>query len=138
MIISMYYCLDTDAAIGTPFPNVIYNGQISPLVLQGRKQSTKESFPPGSPIEVKIDSEFYLGDIASVPISPTSTHYQITPPDSADLIDALSNTLAASNEPVFSWSSPTEDNDQALPTMPKWIKDDTHVTLITNGLCCYG
>jgi hypothetical protein len=39
------YTLDPTAAIGIHFPNVIYDGQISPLVLCGGEHCTKEPSP---------------------------------------------------------------------------------------------
>jgi hypothetical protein len=137
MNVSADYRLDSDAAIGTHFPNVIYDGQISPLVLRGGNQSSKEPFPPGSPVQIDIDGDFILGNIAAVPIGPEMPHYQVTFPDSPDLLEVPPARISAPDEPVFTRSAPVEPEDATtnliLPTMPDWIKDDTHVTLLADG-----
>ncbi len=66
MNVSANYKLDPGAGIGITFPTVTYDGQISPMVLRGGKNSTKEPFPPGSDVQVEIDGEYYKGLIQSM------------------------------------------------------------------------
>jgi hypothetical protein len=61
MNVSADYKLDPTAAIGVHFPNVIYDGQISPMVLRGGKHFIKEPFPPGTEVQVHIDKEYIQG-----------------------------------------------------------------------------
>jgi hypothetical protein len=137
MNVSADYRLDSDAAIGTHFPNVLYDGQISPLVLRGGNQSTKEPFPPGTDIHVEVDGEFIPGTIATVPVDPESGNYQVTFPDSAELLEVPPSQISAPDEHHFPRPSPSDPENATtnhlLPTMPEWIKADTHVTLLTDG-----
>jgi hypothetical protein len=52
MNVSAEYRLDPTAHITTHYPNITYDGHISPLVLRGGKNSDKEPFPPGSKVTV--------------------------------------------------------------------------------------
>jgi hypothetical protein len=144
MNVSADYRLDTDAAIGTHFPNVTYDGQIRPLVLRGGNQSTKEPFPPASAVHVEVNGNFIPGTVVAVSVGPEAINYQITFPDSADILEVPLDQLSAPDEHHFSCFSPKAPNnptvdsalpsaDSALPSMPDWIRADTHVTLLTNG-----
>jgi hypothetical protein len=129
------YKLDSTAAIGTHFPTVIYDGQISPMVLRGGKNSTKEPFPPGSNVQVEQDNEYYPGTIHSVPIEPNLPYYQVTFANSPDRVEIPLSRLSAPDEPVFPLipEDSAENSHQDFPVLPTWIEDNTHVTLLQDG-----
>jgi hypothetical protein len=135
MNVSADYKLDPDAAIGTQFPTVQYDGQISPMVLRGGKNSTKEPFPPGSDVQVEIEGDYYQGVVQSVPVEPTIVNYQITFSDSPESLEVPLTRMTALDEPVFPLveADTHESSDETLPALPEWIKDDTHVTLLQDG-----
>jgi hypothetical protein len=130
MNVSADYKLDPDAAIGTHFPSVTYDGQISP-----RRNSTKEPFPPGSDVQVEIDGDYYQGIVHSVPVEPTIPNYQITFSDSPDTLEVSISQLSALDEPVFPLVAADSDSttNDALPSLPDWIKDNSKVTLLLDG-----
>jgi hypothetical protein len=136
MNVSADYRLDHDSAIGAHFPSVVYDGQISPLVLRGGKnKSNKEPFPPNSEVQVELDGEYFNGTVVSVPIDDTLSKYHISFPDSPEIVEVTPDQLAALDEPVYPMSSSMEDNEvePLLPTLPEWMQDDTHVTLNVDG-----
>jgi hypothetical protein len=135
MNVSADYKLDSTAAIGTHFPNVIYDGQISPMVLRGGKHSTKEPFPPGTEVQVRIDDEYYQGTIFSVPVGDALPNYQVTIPDTSDFTEVPLEDLSALDEPVFHMVP--ADSDETLtdsaPDVPTWITEGTQVTINHDG-----
>jgi hypothetical protein len=71
------YKLDPTFSISVHFLTIIYNGQISPLVLQGGQNSSKETFPPGANVQVEMKGDYYNGTVKSMPIGPKLPNYQI-------------------------------------------------------------
>jgi hypothetical protein len=137
MNVSADYKLDPAAAIGTQFPTVIYDGQISPMVLRGGRTSIKEPFPPGSEVQVEIKEEYYLGTVQSVPIEPNVANYQVTFADAPDSIEVPINRIFALDEPVFPLVADdlAESTNDTFPALPDWIADNTQVTLFQDGCC---
>jgi hypothetical protein len=135
MNVSADYKLDPSAAIGTHFPNVIYDGQISPLVLRGGKHSTKEACPPGSTVQANIEGEFLQGIVASVPIEPNLPNYQVLLPDSPDYVEVPLNKISALDKPVFTLvdAGTAETTNDTLPSLPDWIKDGTQCSITHDG-----
>jgi hypothetical protein len=135
MDVSADYKLDPEAAIGTHFPTIIYGGQISLVVLRGGKNSTKEPFPPGSGVQVELNKEYYMGKVQSVPIEPSIPNYQVTFTDSPECLEVPLSRLSAPDEPIFSLvAADTEEQiNDAFPSLPSWIKENTHVTLYQDG-----
>jgi transposase InsO family protein len=135
MNVSADYRLDPSAAIGTHFPNVIYDGQISPLVLRGGKNSNKEPFPPGSAVQANIKGEFLQGIVSSVPIEPNLPNYHVLFPDSPDYVEIPLNQLSALDEPVFTLvdADTAETTNDTLPSLPDWIKDSTQCSITHDG-----
>jgi hypothetical protein len=58
MNMSADYKLDPTGSVPGHFPAVCYDGLISPLVLQGVRNATKEPFPPGSKVTIEHDGDF--------------------------------------------------------------------------------
>jgi hypothetical protein len=135
MNVSADYKLDPDAAIGTHFPSVTYDSQISPLILRGGRNSTKEPFPPGSDVQVEIDGEYYHGIVQSVPVEPRIPNYQITFSDSPDTLEVPPTQLTAPDQPVFPLVAADSDSstNDTVPSLPEWIQDDSKVTLLLDG-----
>jgi hypothetical protein len=129
MNVSADYKLDPPASIGIHFPTVIYDGQISPMVLRGGKNSTKEPFPPGSKVQVELDGDYYQGTVQSVP------NYQISFTDSPESLEVPISKLSALNEALYPLieADTSETTNNTLPSLPDWIKDNTHVTLHQDG-----
>jgi hypothetical protein len=69
MNVSAEYRLDSTASITTHYPDIVYDGHISPLVLRGGQNPNKEPFPPGSKVTILHDNEYLPGTILSVPLS---------------------------------------------------------------------
>jgi hypothetical protein len=134
MNVSADYKLDPTAAIGTQFPTVLYDGQISPLFCGGR-QSTKEPFPPGTQVQVQLEEEYFAATVQSVPIEPDLPHYHVTFADSPDSVAVPIEQLFAMDEPISPLiADDSEDSpDDVFPTLPTWIAEDTHVTLFQDG-----
>jgi hypothetical protein len=135
MSVSADYKLDPEAAIGTHFPTVIYDGQISPMVLRGGKHSTKEPFPPGSDVQVELNEEYYMGTVQSVPIEPSIPNYQVTFSDSPECLEVPLSRLSAPDEPTFPFvaADTNEQTNDNFPSLPSWIEENTHVTLYQDG-----
>jgi hypothetical protein len=134
MNVSADYKLDPNASIGTHFPTVLYDGQISPMVLRGGKNANKEPFPPGSSVQVDIDGDYFEGIIKSVPLGTEIPHYQVSFPDTPDSLGVLLTQLSAPDEPVFPLiAADSTDTEDTMPSMPDWIKENTHVTIRLDG-----
>jgi hypothetical protein len=125
--ISADYKLDPNASIGIHFPTVIYDGQISPMVLLRRRSSNKEPFPPGSEVWVKIDGDYYQGIVKSVPVSSKLPNYQITFQDSPKSMEVPMTKLTAPDKPMFPLVEANLDktSKESIPKMPNWIKENT-------------
>jgi hypothetical protein len=129
------YKLDPDASIGIHFPTVIYDGQISPMVLRGGMQAGKEPFPPGSTVQVELEGDYYTGTVKSVHIGDALPNYHISFPESPETIEVTQTQLLAPGEPVFPMVQADYDEtaDDSMPTMPKWIKENTYVSIRLDG-----
>jgi hypothetical protein len=129
MNVSVDYKLDPMGSLPNHFPSVCYDGQISPLVLRGGKNSTKEPFPPGSRVTVNHEGEFCKGNIESVPIA-SHEEYVVVFDDSPQLYSVPLTTIVGEGEPHFHMASMDPDTPVTAgpPTVPEWIKEDTHVT----------
>jgi hypothetical protein len=131
MNVSADYKLGPDASIGIHFPTVIYDGQISPMVLRGGMHSGKEPFPPGSTVQVELEGDYYTDTVKSVPIGTTLPNYHILFPESPETIQVTQSQLSAPGEPVFPMVKADHDKtaDDSMPMMPDWIKDNTHISI---------
>ena len=135
MNVSADYKLDPTAAIGIHFPNVLCDGQISPMVLRGGKHSAKEPFPPGTEVQAHIEDEHHKGIVSSVPVGSDLPNYLVTFPDAFEPLEAPISQLSSLDEPVFNMIP--ADSDEAIidsaPDSSTWIKDGTQVTINHDG-----
>jgi hypothetical protein len=134
MNVSADYKLDPMGSLPSHFPSVCYDGQISPLVLRGGENSTKEPFPPGSRVTVNHEEEFCKGKIELVPIA-SHEEYVVLFDDSPQLYSVPLTTIMGEGEPHFHMVSmdPGTPVTAGPPTVPEWIKDDSHVTIYHDG-----
>jgi hypothetical protein len=134
MNISADYKLDPTGSVHGHFPSVCYDGLISPLILRGGRNSTKEPFPPGSKVTIKHDGDFLPGTVTSVPISETDK-YCVVFEDSAQPYHVSIDKITGEGEPTFQMLSidPDTPATAAPPRMPEWIQENTHVTITNDG-----
>jgi hypothetical protein len=133
MNVSSAYRLDPTACITTHYPNIIYDGHISPLVLRGGMNSDKEPSPPGSKVTVLHEDDHLPGTIMSVPLGEQA-EYVVVFEDSPQHFIVPSENISGEGEPVFHMVSvdPSEPTT-AMPSVPGWIKENTHVTMHHEG-----
>jgi hypothetical protein len=139
MNVSADYRLDPTASITSSYPNIVYDGHISPLVLRGGINADKEPFPPGSQVTVLYDSEHLPGKVVSVPLSD-QVDYTVVLDESPDHYLVPINQLTGEGEPVFHMIAvdPEAPVTSGPPRVPKWIQDHTHVTIHHEGRQCRG
>jgi hypothetical protein len=134
MNVSADYRLDPTASITSSYPNIIYDGHISPLVLRGGVNADKEPFPPGSKVTVLHDDEHLATTILSVPLSD-QPDYSVALDDSPEHYLVPIEQITGEGEPVFHMISvePNSPITASPPRMPEWIQDNTHVTIHHEG-----
>jgi hypothetical protein len=139
MNVSADYRLDPTASITSSYPNIVYDGHISPLVLRGGINADKEPFPPGSQVTVLHDGEHLPGKVVSVPLSD-QVDYTVVLDESPDHYLVPIDQLTCEGKPVFHMIAvdPEAPVTSGPPRVPKWIQDHTHVTIHHKGRQCRG
>jgi hypothetical protein len=135
MNVSTDYKLDPNACIGIHFPTVIYDGQISPMVLRRGSNADKEPFPPGLDVQIELEGEYYKGAVKSVPLGATIPNYQASISDSMESVEVPLTRITAPDKPVFPLVKADTDktSNNSIPSIPSWLQEDTHLTMITDG-----
>jgi hypothetical protein len=107
MNVSADYRLDPTGSITSSYPNIVYDGHISPLVLRGGGMNAdKEPFPPGSSVTVLHEGEHLPGKVLSVPLSD-QTNYTVVLHDSPVHYLVPMDQLTGEGEPVFGTRPPS-------------------------------
>jgi hypothetical protein len=134
MNVSANYKLDPTGSVPGHFPSVCYDGLISPLILRGERNSTKEPFPRGSKITIEHDGDFLPGTVTSVPIRD-SDEYCVTFEDSAQPYQVPIEKITGEGKPTLHMLSIDPDSPitAAPPRMPEWLQENTYVTILTDG-----
>jgi hypothetical protein len=134
MNVSSDYKLDPTGSVPGHFPSVCYDGLISPLVLRGGRNATKEPFSPGSKVTIEHDGDFLAGTVTSVPIRD-SEDYCVVFEDSAQPYQVSIQKITGEGEPTFHMLSIDPDSPitAAPPRMPEWLQENTHVTILIDG-----
>jgi hypothetical protein len=134
MNVSADYRLDPTASITSTYPNIFYDGHISPLVLRGGVNSDKEPFPPGSKVTILHDDEHLAATIMSVPLS-NQPNYTVVLDDSSEHYFVPTEQITGEGELVFHMISvePNAPISASPPRMPEWIQESTHVTVHHDG-----
>jgi hypothetical protein len=135
--VSLEYKLDPTMSLDISFPGVQYDGQTATVLVRRGAKSSREPYPPGSPVRVHVVGEYISGIVHSIPLSETDTTYLISFDDVADLYSASVSDLLGLDDPSFTdakspddASPPPNTFSPVPPTMPDWIKDGTHITLM--------
>lgn len=86
-------------------------------------------------MQVEVEGEYYQGRVKSVPVGSGLTNYQVTFQDSPECMEVPADKLTAPDEPVFPLveADSAEEPHDAMPRMPEWIQENTHVTLKLDG-----
>jgi hypothetical protein len=70
---------------------------------------------------------------------PKSLIYQISFPDTPETLGVPITQLLAPDEPIFPLiDTDCEETDDTMPSMPEWIKENTHATIQMDGRCLPG
>jgi hypothetical protein len=135
MNVSADYRLDPIASITSSHPNIVYDGDISPLVLRGGVNADKEPFPPGSKVAVLYQGEHLPGTILSVPLMDQKDYTIVLNDSPIHYLVPMNQLTGERRGPVFHMISVEPDSpvSTAPPKMPDWIQDNTHVTIHHDG-----
>jgi hypothetical protein len=73
--------------------------------------------------------------VQSIPIEPNIPNYQITFTDFPETLEAPLSQLTAPDEPVFPLvaDDSAKNTNDTFPSLPKWIQNNTCVTLFQDG-----
>jgi hypothetical protein len=123
--------LDPDRGLGDPFPGIHYDGGMAPSLISG-DTAPREPYPPGSPVFAIVGDDIYEGNVVAVP-TPNCQWYTILP---------IGGTAETFNVPPCDLCSPDDpmlpldcnlDRSSELPSLPPWMKQDSQLTLESDG-----
>jgi hypothetical protein len=123
--------LDPDRGLGDLFPGIHYDGGMSPSVVSG-DTAPWEPFPPGCPAFTTVNDDIYEGNVVLVP-TPQCPWYSILPiGGSAEPFNIPPCNVCSLDVPVFPLDRNLESSVE-LPSLPAWLKQDSQITLESDG-----
>jgi hypothetical protein len=129
--VSSDFRLDPDRGLGDPFPGIHYDGGMSPSVVSG-DTPPKEPFPPGSTVFAMVDDDIYEGNVVSVP-TPQCPWYSVLPiGGTSEAFNVAPCDLSSPDDPMFPLDQ-AMDTSSDLPSLPGWMKQDSQLTLESDG-----
>jgi hypothetical protein len=135
-LVSANFRLDPDHVLGDPFPGIQYNSRMSPSVISG-DTAPRKPFPPGSPVFAVVDNDIYEGNVISVP-TPQCPWYSVLPiGGSAEPLYAPACNLCLPDDPMLPLDQHLDQSSE-LPSLPPWLKQDSQMTLESDGASCWG